>query len=92
MAGKEPQPCDVTENRFHTVLMLLRIGGVPANMKNPPVFISAYNVLVTFHGYALHLAFVMDVIVHRDDLKQFMKTFRSLTVASLILWVVLNLR
>jgi hypothetical protein len=92
MDRKEPQMCDVTENRFRTVFMLLRIGGVPANMKKPTVYVSAYNAVITFHGYALYFVFFMDVIVHRDDLRHFMKTFRSLTVATLILWVVLSLR
>jgi hypothetical protein len=92
MNKKEPQVCDVTENLFRTVLMLLRTGGVPIHMKNPSIRTSVYNVLVTLHGYALHLAFFVDSIVHRDDLKRFMKTFRSLIPASLIIWVFLNLR
>jgi hypothetical protein len=92
MNRKNPQVCDVMENRFRTVLILLRIGGVPANVKKPTVLFSVYSAVVTFHAYALYCAFLMDAIVHRDDLTQFMKTFRSATVATLILWVVLNVR
>jgi hypothetical protein len=92
MNTKEPQVCDVTEIRFRTVLTFLRIGSIPANMKKLSVLTLVYNALVLLHGYAMYLAFLMDSVVHRDDLKRFMKTFRSLVVASLVLWLDLNLR
>jgi hypothetical protein len=92
MSKKEPQVCDVTEGRFSILYMLLRIGGVPINMKNPSILTAVYNVLVTLHGYALYLAFCMDVIVYRDDLKRFMTSFRSLSSASIVVWLLLNLR
>jgi hypothetical protein len=92
MNTKKPQACDVTENRFRTTLMFLRMAGFPVNMKKTSVQTSVYNVLVMLHGYALYLSFLIDSIVHRDDLKRFMESFRILIVTSLLVWLVLNVR
>jgi hypothetical protein len=71
---KEPQMCDVTENRFRAVLMFLRIGGVPINTKNASVLHSTYNALIAINAYALYVAIYMEIILNNDDLKSFMKT------------------
>lgn len=92
MKTKEPQASDVTENRFRTVFMFLRMAGITINKKKRSVYTSVYYALVTLHGYALYPAFLMDSIVHKDDLKLCMQTFRAVVVASLILWLYLNLR
>jgi hypothetical protein len=92
MNTKKPQACDVTENRFHTALTFLRMAGFSVNMKKTSLLISVYNVLVMLHGYPLYLSFLIDSIVHRDDLKRFMESFRSLVAASLLVWLVLNVR
>jgi hypothetical protein len=84
--------CDVTENRFRTVLTLLRMAGVPINMKQSSILHSTYNVLLAINAYALYLAFYMDIIIHNDDLKNFMKSFRILISSSVLYWVHLNLR
>jgi hypothetical protein len=87
MNTKESQLCDVTENRFRTVLLLLRIGGVPVNMKKLSLLISVYKAVMAFHSYALYLVCaVMNSFVHKHELKRFMKTFRSLIAASLVVW------
>jgi cytochrome b subunit of formate dehydrogenase len=84
MITKEPQACDVTKNRFRTVLTFLRMAGVPINMKHASILHSTYNALMTINAYALCLAFYMDIIIHNDDLKNFMKNFQALN-SSLVL-------
>ncbi|XP_033609369.1 uncharacterized protein LOC111869588 [Cryptotermes secundus] len=92
MKTKEPQACDVTGNRFRILIILLRTGSVPVYMRNPSLLISVYNVLSVLHAIALYIAFCMDIIVHRNDLKNFMKAFRLLNSATLILWNYFSLR
>jgi hypothetical protein len=92
MKMKEPRVCDVTEYRFRILIILLRIGSVPVYMTNPSVLISVYNALSVVHALVLYIAFCMDVIVHRDDLKNFMQAFRLLNSATLILWNYFSLR
>jgi prenyltransferase beta subunit len=89
---KEPQMCDVTENRFRTVLTFLRIGGVPINTKNAPVLHSTYNALMAINAYAMYIAIHMELIIQNDDLKNFMKTFRIWNAGSMVYWLHLNLR
>jgi hypothetical protein len=89
---KEPQMCDVTENRFRVVLTFLRIGGVPINTKNASVLHSTYNALMAINAYALYVAIYMEIILNNDDLKSFMKTFRILNSSSFLYWLYLNLR
>ncbi|PNF24012.1 hypothetical protein B7P43_G08632 [Cryptotermes secundus] len=91
MKKKETQACDVTENRFRTILTLLRMAGVPINMKKVSILNSIYNVFTAINGYAMYLAFYVDIIIHNDDLKNFMKTFRVLTATSQLYWLHLNL-
>ncbi|PNF24042.1 hypothetical protein B7P43_G08624 [Cryptotermes secundus] len=91
MNTKEPQACDVTENRFRTILTFLRMAGVPLNTKHASILHSTYNVLIAINAYALYLAFYMDIIIHNDDLKNFMKSFRILISSSVAYWVHLNL-
>jgi hypothetical protein len=92
MNMKEPQVCDVTENRFRTVFMFLRMGGVPINTKKASLLHSTYNALTAINAYTLYLAFYMDIIIHNDDLKNFMKTFRIVNSSSVLNWIHLNLR
>ncbi|PNF24040.1 hypothetical protein B7P43_G08626 [Cryptotermes secundus] len=91
MKTKKPLACDVTENRFRTILTFLRMAGVPINTKHASILHSTYNVLMAINAYALYLAFYMDIITHNDDLKNFMKTFRLVNSSSLLYWVHLNL-
>jgi hypothetical protein len=92
MGTKEPQVCDVTEDRFRTVLTFLRMAGVPINMKHVSTLHSIYNALLAINAYALYLAFYMDIIIHNDDLKNFMKTFRIVNSSTVIHWLHLTLR
>jgi cytochrome b subunit of formate dehydrogenase len=90
MNTKEPRVCGVTEDRFRTILMFLRMAGVPINMKHASMLHSTYNVLMTINAYALCLAFYMDIIIHNDDLKNFMKTFRIVNSSLVLHWLHLN--
>ncbi|PNF24013.1 hypothetical protein B7P43_G08633 [Cryptotermes secundus] len=91
MSKKETQACEVTENRFRTILMFLRMAGVPINMKKVSIPNTIYNVLIAINCYAMYLAFYMDIIIHNDDLKNFMKTFRVVNASSILYWFHLNL-
>jgi hypothetical protein len=92
MDKNEPQTWNVTENRFRTILMFLRIGGVPINTKNASLLHTTYSALLAINAYALYVAIYAEIIIHNDDLKTFMKTFRILNSTSFSFWLHLNLR
>jgi hypothetical protein len=92
MNMKQPRVCDVTENRFRTILTFLRMAGVPINTKNGSILHSTYNALIAINAYAMYLAFYMDIIIHNHDVKDFMKSFRIVISSSVSYWVHLNLR
>ncbi|PNF24039.1 hypothetical protein B7P43_G08627 [Cryptotermes secundus] len=91
MNTKELQACDVTENRFRTILTFLRMAGVPINVKKVSILNSIYNVLTAINAYGMYFAFYMDISKHNDDLKNFLKTFRIINSTSTVYWVHLNL-
>jgi hypothetical protein len=91
MDKNEPQTLAVTGNRFRAVLMFLRIGGVSINTKNASLMHTAYNALLAINAYALYVAIYAEII-HNNDLKTFMKTFRILNSSSFLYWLHLNLR
>jgi hypothetical protein len=72
--------------------MFLRMGGFPINVKKPSLLTSVCNALVTLHGYAPYLEFLMGSVVHREDLWRFMKTFRSLNCVTAVVWLLLRIR
>jgi hypothetical protein len=54
-------------------------------MKNASKLRSTYSTLMAINAYALCLAFYMDIIMHNDDLKTFMKTFRVVNSTSVLI-------
>jgi hypothetical protein len=92
MNTKKPQVCDVKESPFRNFLIFLRKGGVPTNMKYVSIPYSIYNILLAVNDYVPYLAFYMDIIIHNDDLKNFINTFRVLNSISGLYWLHLNLR
>jgi hypothetical protein len=47
---------------------------------------------MAINAYALYIAIYMEIILKKDDLKSFMKTFRILNSSSFLFWLHLNLR
>jgi hypothetical protein len=92
MDKNEPQTWNVTENRFRTILILLRTAGVPININNGSVLRSIYNALMAINAYAMFIAICAEIIIHSDDLKNFMKTCRILNASSTVYWIHFNLR
>jgi hypothetical protein len=54
------------------------MAGVPINMTHLSVPRSKHSALFVINAYALCFAFYMDIIIHNDDLKNFMKNFQAL--------------
>jgi hypothetical protein len=86
--------CDIklSERRFKTLLSLLRVGGMPINMKSVSTVRTAYNVFITFCYYYTTLCVSVDTFVHRHHLVQAMKKFRVLMGMLVSTWIHLSLR
>jgi len=86
--------CDIkpNERRFKTLLSLLRVGGMPINMKSVSRLRTAYNVFIAFCYYYTMLCLSVDTFAHRDHLVQAMKKFRVLIGMQVATWIHLSLR
>jgi hypothetical protein len=85
--------CDIklSERRFKTLLSLLRLGGMPINMKSVSRLRTAYNVFITFCYYYTMLCVSVDTFAHRHHLVQAMKKFRVLMGMLVPMWIHLSL-
>ena len=83
---------NLTEKRFRVTLFLLRLGGVSIYKNKTSVLSFMYNSTVTICAYSFFFFMVISLIMHRDDLKRAMKTFRVILSCILIFWMHLNIR
>jgi hypothetical protein len=83
---------NLMEKRFRITLFLLRLGGVSLCVRNASRLICMYNSLVMSCAFTVFMAMIMDLVVHRGDLKEAMKIFRVILGSALILWLYLNMR
>jgi hypothetical protein len=69
---------DLNERRFKTVLSVLRLGGVPLNMKSVSRVNTAYNVFIISCYYVTMLCLTMDTYANSDQPLQTMRNYRVL--------------
>jgi hypothetical protein len=81
-----------TENRFGTLLLLLRMGGVAVSMKKRPQAHVIYDVCLVLCYYVTFLCVFMDYLQKTEDLKESMKNVRILFAMVYISWIHLSLR
>jgi hypothetical protein len=82
----------LTNNRFRTLIILIRLAGVPLNMQSISKLHAVYNIFVTVCFYITNLSIFLDFIFNGENLKEAMKKIRVLFSVEIVIWMHLFLR
>jgi len=66
------------DNRFSSIIFLLRLAGIPLKMKKISIIYTIYMLTATFCTCTTILGMFVDVCIHRDDLGHITKNIRVL--------------
>jgi hypothetical protein len=75
------------ERRFGSMLLLLRMAGIPLKMKKINPIYTVYMVTVTICSYSTFIGVYFDAYIHRDDLGRAMTTMRLLLSITNVMWI-----
>ena len=77
----------LSEIRFGSMIFLLRMAGIPFQMKKISTVYAIYMNTVIICFSTVYLGMFFEVYVHRDDLTLAMTTIRVLIAFTSMLWV-----
>jgi hypothetical protein len=81
-----------SETRFRALLAVLRLGGIPLNIKSVSAVRTIYNATIIACYYVTMLCLYMDTFAHRRDLVQAMKKLRVIMGMQGCVWMHFSLR
>ena len=82
----------LSERRFSLIVFLLRLGGIPFQMKKISTVYAVYIETLIFCGFTSCVGMLFDVYVHRNDLGHAMTTIRFLIPYMNALWIYIYFR
>ena len=77
----------LSDSRFGSMIFLLRMAGIPFQMKKISTIYAIYMITVIICASTTFLGMVGDVYVHRDDLGHAMTTMRTLISLINVMWI-----
>jgi hypothetical protein len=86
------QAKDLSERRFHILFFVMRLGGVPCNMKNISTVHAIYNGVIVACFCVTYFSVIMDTIVSRQNLEETMNNVRVGYTFGLITWIYFSVR
>jgi len=89
MNKKETKLNGLTESRFGSLNLLLRLAGIPLRMKKISTIYTIYLITVIICTCATYLGLLGDVYVHRDEVGRAMTSMRSLFSFTNAAWLFL---
>lgn len=84
---KEPELKGLSEDRFSSMIFLLRMAGIPLKMKKISNIYALYMITVIISFSTTYLGMFIDVYVHREDLGLAMTTMRALFPFTNVMWM-----
>jgi hypothetical protein len=82
----------LTERRFKTLLYLLRLVGIPLNIKSVSAVNIMYNATFIVCYYITMISLYTDTYVHRHELVHVMRKIHVLLGMNLVAWIHFSLR
>lgn len=82
----------MADTYFRVPLFLVRLSGIPVNVRKVSRLSSAYNVISTVCFYVTYLSVIMDFVVKRDDIEETMKNVRMSFGMAVLSWMHFYLR
>ena len=92
MNKKETKLNGLSESRFGSMILLLRLAGIPFQMKKISTIYAIYTITVIICTSTTYVGLLGDVYVHRDDLGRAMTSIRALFSFTNAAWLFLNNR
>jgi hypothetical protein len=87
MESEDTKIKNLKESRFASVIFLLRLGGIPFQMKTISTTYAVYMRTATVCACTTYLGMLADVYVHMDDLGHSMTTMRVLITVMNMMWI-----
>jgi hypothetical protein len=75
------------ERRFGSIIFLLRLAGIPFQMKKISTIYAVYTATLNFCSFLTSVGMLSDVYVHRNDLERAVATLRVLIPLWNSLWI-----
>jgi len=76
-----------SERRFGSIIFLLRLAGIPFQMKKISTIYAIYMTTLIFCGFTTYIGLLFDGYVHLDDLERTMTSMRMLIPFTNIMWL-----
>jgi hypothetical protein len=87
MNRKGPKPKELSEIRCGSMIFLLRLAEIPFKMKKVPTIYTVYMITVIICSCSTLIGMVVDVYIHRDDLKLAMTRELALFPFTNFMWI-----
>jgi hypothetical protein len=75
------------ESRFASVVLLFRIAGIPFKIKKLSTLYTIYMITVIFCTSTTFVGMIVDVYVHRDNLRHAVTNIRGSITATNMIWI-----
>ena len=75
------------ESRFASVVLLFRIAGIPFKIKKLSTLYTIYMITVIFCTSTTFVGMIVDVYVHRDNLRHAATNIRGSITATNMIWI-----
>jgi len=92
MIKKETKLNELSESRFGSMIFLLRLAGIPFQMKKISTIYTIYMITVIICASTTYLGAIVDVYVHSDELGRAMTSMRALVSFTNAAWLFSNCR
>jgi len=92
MNKEETKQKELSENRFGSMIFLLRMAGIPFRMKKISNIYALYVKTAILCASTTYLGVLGDVYIHRDDLGRTMTSMRGLFSFTSTMWIFSNCR
>jgi len=87
MNTEKPKLKGLSEIRFRSMVFLLRMAGVPFQMKKMSTIYAIYMVTVTICCFSTIIGMFIDVYIHWNDLGRAMTTMRAFFPFTNVMWI-----
>ena len=87
MDNEVPKVKRLSNSRFGAIIFLLRLTGIPFQMKKLSTLYAIYMITVISCSCTTFVGMFVDVYVHRDDLGHVMTNIRASIGFTNVLWV-----
>jgi hypothetical protein len=83
---------DLSERRFRTLFFVMRLAGIPFNMKTISIIHVTYNGVVVMCFCVTYFSVIMETVISRQNLRETMNNVRAAYAFGLITWTYFSVR